>query len=144
MHDENKTYTIPLYVNDTGEKVSDIFFRVTRDNHDTSLTVISGILEGSKYGGEGFFYDMAALRKDLEKETLLLGCKGALVNVFPGGVMGETTWGKIAYVFIDGKLASKPVNIYDPISPEEVSSLSFFDAQKEHRRHVIRGNRRIK
>lgn len=141
--DEDRTYTMPIYANDTHEKVSDIVFRVTRDNHDTTLTVIAGNLEHRRYGGVGFFYDMAELRKDLEKENLLLGCKGALINVFPGGLMGETTWGKIAYVFIDGKLASEPVNIYDPISPEEVSSLSFFDVQKEHRRHVIRGNRRI-
>ncbi len=142
--DEDRIYTMPIYANDTREKVSDVVFRVTRDNHDTTLTVISGRLVGFKYEGVDFFYDMAELRKDLEKENLLLGCKGALINVFPGGLMGETTWGRISYVFIDGKLARDPVNIYDPISPEEVPLLSFFDTQKEHRRQVIRGNRRIK
>lgn len=141
--DEDRTYTMPLYANDTREKVSDIVFRVTRDNHDTTLTVVAGRLVGFKYEGVDFFYDMANLRKDLEKENLLLGCQGALINVFPGGLMGETTWGRIAYVFVDGKLASEPVNIYQPISPEEVPNLSFFDAQKEHRRQVIRGNRRV-
>ena len=91
---------------------------------------------GSFFGSD-FFYIMADLRQTYMSKDIYLLCTAGLINVFPGGLTSESSFGEIAYKFNEITGEKITVNIFDPIKIENLGLLSNLPDQKKHRRSMI-------
>lgn len=107
-NDIDKYAKIELVEND--EDVNIIFI------HDELSTNISA---------ENYFDALISLRKELEKRSIKLLCKGCAKNVYPSSMILNMGNGERAYVLTMGKQArtSDLVNIFDPCDIQEYGSI---------------------
>jgi len=138
----NKTLTLPVYKGLL--KVFDIEIELTTEEKGVSISVlndIKGIL--GQYKEVDFFYALAELREDMSAKELMIGCKGALENVFPSGLSAEMSSGLVAYdCSSDEKIKDNAkVNIFDEVTPDEVSHLTTFVKQKKNRMTLIKSGK---
>lgn len=117
--------------------VSDkITFAAKNEGRRVSLSCLEGPLGEKKYTGVDYFWTFVDMRKDLERQFLRPACKGALINVFPGGLQGESSLGLRAYVFnSEGKVADS-VDIFTDVCCDLFEKIVFFDKQKAFRRSL--------
>lgn len=88
--------------------------------------------------GRDFFYLLAKIRETYAKNRVLLLCKGSLRDVFPGGLTSESSFGELAYHFDELNKKKSVINIFDPVTIEDIESLSNFSKQKERRKAAIK------
>ena len=90
-----------------------------------------------KYSGVDYFWTFSEVRKALEKKGLRPACRGALREVFPGGLMGETSLGMVAFRFDNNGEIIDRVHLFDPVDPTEYESVVFFEEQNNYRKVMI-------
>ena len=132
----NETYKIELH---NGKK-SCGEVELSLNLGKSSVKIRYSDTEGRKgeFLGHDFFYVLADIRKAYSDIGYKLLCKGALSNVFAGGLTSESSFGELAYQ-IDEKTGSKAVvNVFDKISQDEITNIDSFEVQKEKRRSVIK------
>ena len=76
--------------------------------------------------GENLFDILTQIRKELEKSSIKLLCKGCSLNVHPSGMILGMGYGRMAYSLVLGKQALKEslVDIFSPCSVEEYSTVN--------------------
>lgn len=116
-------------------------FLASDDGKNVALRCAEGLLAEKLYSGVDYFWTFGEMRDDL----LALGyrplCKGAVKNVFPGGMQGEVSLGLIAYILdAEGKGVGK-VNIFDAASIEELEDVVSFQDHKEYRKKLSQNRR---
>ena len=88
--------------------------------------------------GQDFFYVLADLRKWYEEKGVFLLCVGGLLDVFPGGLTSDSSFGELAYQIDASSGEKEVVNIFDSICLEKVNFLAGISEQKEMRRAMIK------
>lgn len=98
----------------------------------------SEFLEEMSYEATDFFKALVKLRDDLSKVSLMPAVYGAHIDVFPGGLAGESSDGLLAYYFSSSK-DKKLVDIFDILPTSELDKLSSYGDQRLRRKSVIQG-----
>lgn len=79
----------------------------------------------TKINAENYFDALISLRKELEKRSIKLLCKGCARNVYPSAMILSMGTGEKAYTLTMGKQArmSDLVGIFEPCNIQEYASI---------------------
>ncbi|MEQ3692475.1 MAG: hypothetical protein ACJA2K_002180 [Thalassolituus sp.] len=132
----NEAYKIELH---NGKKIcGEVEFSLNLEKSSVRIRYTDTEGRKGEFSGHDFFYVLADIRKIYSDIGYKLLCKGALSNVFTGGLTSESSFGELAYQ-IDEKTGSKAVvNVFDKISQDEITNIDSFEMQKEKRRSIIK------
>ena len=131
---KKETHEIPLYESSSLKQVGAIVLEVTVEDSKIVTEVISGQRKGEVFSGTNHFWNLVSLREKLEEDGLLLGCSGSQEDLFPGGMLGQTSCGKMMRVFDDNYHPTEVVSIYAPIDLDKIDLLASFGSQKKFRK----------
>ncbi len=106
-----------------GEYVEDIELQLFKQDTNYKIKVLNGFLKDKFYDGSYAFTALTELRKDLEQERLLIGCNGALKNVYPSRMAFDMGEGLAGYVMSLGVPATELVRIFSPASPSNLATV---------------------
>ncbi|UED87585.1 hypothetical protein [Streptomyces profundus] len=78
------------------------------------------------YEGSNLFVCLTELRKELERDGLLLCCQGARGDVTPSGLESQMTGGRYVYTFTPGErqVNQEYVDIFAPAAYEDVVTVA--------------------
>ncbi|AFV00188.1 hypothetical protein M5M_15275 [Simiduia agarivorans SA1 = DSM 21679] len=92
--------------------------------------------------GDDYFDLLGMLRTILQEKGFDILCEGALINVFPGGLVSDQSFSEVAYKHVEPGGQLIKVNIFSPAKESELDMIAGRDSQREARRKVIRSRRK--
>lgn len=133
---------IDLTLVDNNDKQSGHQLLLTQDDgKNVIIQCLDGPLKGKVYSGVDYFWILGDLRNDLYESGLRPLVKGAIKNVFPGGMAGETSLGLIAYIIDEQGKGMGSVNIFEQVEIDESNSIVSFEEQKAYRKQLTQKRR---
>lgn len=81
--------------------------------------------ERERFAGSNIFVALFDARLHLESQCLLLCCQGARPDVFPSGLLQQTTNGRFAYELHPGRAidVTRVVDVFTHAAPAEVDTV---------------------
>lgn len=88
-----------------------------------------------------FFEALSVIREKYTKNNIQILCKGCTIDVYPGGLLSDETFGEFAYEIDSKSLEKKVVNIFDPITIENKKLISSILEQENQRMDILTKNK---